>query len=60
MKFYTQKKKKTEEITNLNSSQRMTSKTNKIIMKKVQEVSIHIEDNQIELENLENEISRVK
>ena len=60
MKFYTQKKKKNNEIANLMSNQRMTSKTNKIIMKKMQKVSNKIEDHQIELENMENEISRVK
>jgi hypothetical protein len=60
MKFYTQKKKKDEEITNLTSGQRMTMKTNKIILKKIQKVTHEIENHQIELENMENEISRVK
>lgn len=60
MKFYTQKKKKNEEIANLTSGQRMISKTNKIIMMKISKVSLKTEDDQIELENLENEISTVK
>lgn len=38
----------------------MTSKTNKIILKKIQKVSLQTEDHQIGLENLENEISRVR
>lgn len=60
MKFYTQKKQKDEEITNLTSGQRMTTKTNKIILKKIQKVTNEIEEHQIELENMDNEISRVK
>jgi hypothetical protein len=60
MKFYTQKQKKDEEITNLTSGQRMTMKTNKIILKKIQKVTNEIENYQIDLENMENEISLVK
>ena len=60
MKFYTEKKKKSEEISIKMSSHRMINKTNRVVYKNAQKVSSEIEDLQIELENMENEISRVK
>lgn len=60
MKFYTQKKQKSIEIGGLMSEHRMISKTNKIVMKTINKVTTETEDQQIEFENLENEISRVR
>lgn len=60
MKFYTEKKKKTEEISIKMSSHRMINKTNRVVYKNAQKITSEIEDLQIDLENMENEISRVK
>lgn len=60
MKFFTRKKDKINEITVLTSEHRMINKTNKIILKNVHKSSVEIEEKKIIIENLENEIVRVK
>ena len=60
MKLHTETKKLVEELVNSKSEITTIEKTAMNLFKQAQQIAVEIEEKEMELENLSNEIARVK